>query len=129
MDEALEIFGAASLGADTFDSLSPERLEQARDNLIKAEFLGSGFPPLDDDQVRSVQAPTLLLSGQASLGLYARLLDRLQELLPHVERAEIPDASHIMHEDNPAVYNATVLSFLARQREAELLYGVEERTA
>lgn len=129
MDEALEIFGAASLGADTFDSLSPERLEQARDNLIKAEFLGSGFPPLDDDQVRSVQAPTLLLSGQASLGLYARLLDRLQELLPHVERAEIPDASHIMHEDNPSAYNATVLSFLAGQREAELLYGVEEMTA
>lgn len=81
----IRTFGAASLGADTFENLAPERLEQARDNLIKAEFLGSGFPPLVDDQLRGVQVPTLLLSGQKSLGLYARLLDRLQELLPHVE--------------------------------------------
>ncbi len=100
MEEAMRLFGIATLGADAYHRLSESRVEQVRANLIKAEFLGSGFPPLDAEQLHSIQAPTLLISGQASPGLFHRLLDRLQELLPDVERIEIPGASYIMHEDN-----------------------------
>ena len=111
--EALRIFGKASLGDATFRTLSEARLQQARANFIKAELLGSGFPPLHDEQLRSIQAPTLLLCGQSSPRLWHRLTGRLQELLPRTERTEIPGASHIMHEDNAAAYNAVVLSFLS----------------
>ncbi len=111
-EEALRVFGKASLGADTFRQLSEARLEQARANFIKAELLGSGFPPLDDEQLCSIQAPTLLICGQSSPRLWHRLTDRLQELLPNTRRIEIPGASHIMHEDNAPAYHAAVLSFL-----------------
>jgi len=111
-EEALRVFGKATLGADTFHQLSEERLEQAHANFIKAELLGAGFPPLDDEQLRSIQAPTLLLCGQSSPRLWHRLTDRLQELLPHAERIQIPGASHIMHEDNAPAYNAKILAFL-----------------
>lgn len=117
MDEAMRIFGTAVLGAEFYQSLSSSRLEQVRANSIRAEFLGSGYPPLKDAELRGMQVSTLLVAGQRSPGLFHRLLDRLEDLLPHTERVEIPGASHIMHEDNAAAYNAAVRSFLASHEE------------
>ena len=114
----LRHLNTAALGADTFNNFSAARLEQSRANLITAELLGSGFPTLDTDALRKVNIPTLLISGGASPRLYHYLLERLQELLPHSERIEIPGAAHIMHEDNAAAYNQAVVSFLTRCREA-----------
>ena len=88
---------------------------------VRAELLGSGFAPLDADRARSVQAPTLLVTGQHSIALFHRLTDRLEELLPHTERIEIRGASHIIHEDNAPAYNAAVLAFLARRCQAASL--------
>lgn len=36
----------------------------------------------------------------------------LQELIPDSRRIDIPDASHIMHEDNPEAFNDAVIDFL-----------------
>jgi len=113
MDRAMRIFGTAVLGAEFYRRLSSSRLDQVRANSIKAEFLGSGYPPLGDEDLRRMQVPTLLVSGQRSPNLFHRLLDRLEELLPHTERVEIPGGSHIMHEDNAVAYNAAVRTFLA----------------
>jgi pimeloyl-ACP methyl ester carboxylesterase len=73
---------------------------------------------LKDEDVRGIQVPTLLVSGQQSPGVFHRLLDRLEELLPHSERVEVRGASHIMHEDNAAAYNAALRSFLAMRQAA-----------
>lgn len=118
MEEAMRLFGTATLGADAFGRLSDSRREQVRANLIEAEFLGSGYPPLDSNRLRGVEAPVLLVSAQASPAVFRHLANRLQELLPHTERTVIPGASHIVHEDNATAYNSVVLSFLARHRDA-----------
>jgi pimeloyl-ACP methyl ester carboxylesterase len=114
----LRLFGNAVLGQDAFASLSAERLEQVRANLIDAEFLGSGFAPLPVEAVAQIQRPTLLLGSENSPRLLRLLLNRLQEVLPHVEREEIPSASHIMHEDNPDAFFEAVFGFLKSQRGA-----------
>jgi pimeloyl-ACP methyl ester carboxylesterase len=114
MEKALEITGKAILGIDTYLNLSKSRREQARSNLIKAELLGSGFPPLDKKKIRNLSIPTLLIAGNKSRQLFRYLLDGLQELIPHSEKITISDASHIMHEDNPSDYNTAVLSFLRK---------------
>ena len=114
-DEAgFEIFARGVLGSDAFERLSPERKAQAWDNVAvdKAQLLGEGFPPLRDDEVRGVKAPTLLLLGKESPAFLHRLTDRLEELLPNVERSVVPGASHVMHEDNPRAVNEAVLGFL-----------------
>ncbi len=118
MQEALRLIGTATLGAAAFRRLGPARLEQARANLIKAELLGSGFPPIDVDRVREVRTPTLLIEGEESPSLFHRVTDRLEELLPEAARTEIARASHIMHEDNAAAYNASVVSFVAAHQAA-----------
>ena len=119
LDRGMRIFGDAVFGSGGFDRLSDFRKTQVRDNLenIRAEMLGPGFPPLTAARVRRIQTPTLLVTGQHSIGLFRHLVDRLEELLPHVERVEIPGATHLVHEDNPTVYNEEVLDHLIRHRD------------
>lgn len=111
LDTAFRRFSPAVLGRSWFERLSKERLDQARTNLIPAELLGSGFADLDDEAVRSVSCPVLLLEGEHSPRLFHRLADRLFELLPHARRVQIPGASHIMHEDNPEAWARAVVDF------------------
>lgn len=113
MQAAVGIFGPAVLGRKTFRQLSDSRLEQIHVNAIRAEFVGSGFAPLRAGEVRSMQAPTLLITARHSPRLFHRLADGLHALLPHAERLEIPGASHILHEDNPEAFNTGVLRFVA----------------
>ncbi len=113
MEAATAHFGKAVLGQNAFENLSPRRLEQVRLNSSKAELLSESFmTPLDENDVRNVSAQTLLVTGAQSPVMFHRLTDRLADLLPHCERANIPNASHIMHEDNPVAYNQAVMSFL-----------------
>jgi pimeloyl-ACP methyl ester carboxylesterase len=112
IETGVRLFGNATLGSDSFSNLSAERLEQVHANLIKAEFIGSGFSPLNPDEVRRIQTPTLLINGENSPPLFKMLTKRLDDLLPHSEHVVIPAASHISHEDNPAAYNRAVLGFL-----------------
>lgn len=112
---AMERFSWGVLGRETYERLPPERRQQARENLrtLRAQVLGAGFPPLRDDEVRGVRTPTLLMTGARSPAYLLLLTDRLQQLLPDVERVEIAAASHVMHEENADAVNETILGFLA----------------
>jgi pimeloyl-ACP methyl ester carboxylesterase len=113
---AMQRMAHGLLGRDAYERLPEERKRQARQNLntLRAQVLGAGFPPLSDDDVRGVAAPTLLMTGARSPAYPLRLADRLQQLLPNAERIEIAGASHLMHEENAAAVNQTILGFLAR---------------
>jgi len=116
VEVGIRTFGDAVFGRGGYHRLSEARRVQVQDNRtnVQAELLGPGFAPLDADAVRSMRVPTLLITGQQSIPLFQRLTDRLEELLPRSERTAIPDASHLMHEDNASTYNAAVLSFIGK---------------
>jgi len=116
-EKGLEIFLRGVLGAETFGQLSEENAQRSRENIstLRAGMLRDiGFPDIDDEDVRGVRVPVLLVTGDRSPAVLLRLTDRLEELLPNVDRVEIPNASHIMHEENPAAVNDAILDFLAR---------------
>ena len=98
------------------ERLPEERKQQARENLgaLRAQLLGAGFPPLDEEDVRGIGVPTLLMTGQRSPAFLLRLTEHLQRLLPHAERVDIAGASHAMQEENPGAVNEAILGFLAR---------------
>ena len=114
-DSAIRWMGNAILGREAFDALSEERTAQVRDNLIAAELTSpEAFPPLAAADLEKVNAPTLLLGSARSPRVFRLLLDRLEPILPHSQRLEIPDASHLMHEDNAAAFERALLEFLER---------------
>jgi pimeloyl-ACP methyl ester carboxylesterase len=117
-DKAMKIFAQGVLGKESFARLPEARKEQMRENLnaARAQLLGAGFPPLGDDEVRSIRAPVLLVTGERSPAVFLRLTDRLEELLPIVERVEIPAASHLMHEENASAVNEVIVEFFERHR-------------
>lgn len=78
----------------------------------KAEIPGPGFAPIDPHRVRTLMAPVLLIAGQQSVGLFRRIMDRLQELRPHARRGEIEGSSHMMPEQIAEAFNRSVRSFL-----------------
>lgn len=118
VESGIRTFGDAVFGPGGYDRLSESRKAQVQDNLatVKAELLGSGYVSLDAEQVQRVEAPTLLVTGEKSIGLFELLTDRLEELLPHAERVEIPETTHMMHEENASAYNAAVLAFTKAHR-------------
>ena len=117
-EQAMLAFVDGVLGGGVYEQLPDARKQQVRENLgaLKAQLLGAGFPPLADDEVRAVRAPTLLLTGERSPALFLRLTDRSEELLPNAERVEIPGASHLMHEQNAPALNAAILDHLGRHQ-------------
>lgn len=118
--EALRIFGQGVLGKPAFDRLPALRKQQIRENVstLRAGLLGEGYPPLCDANVRGIRVPVLLLTGAQSPAVLLRLTDRLEELLPSVERLEIPGASHLMHEENASAVNEAIAEYLGRHRGA-----------
>jgi pimeloyl-ACP methyl ester carboxylesterase len=115
-EAAMQAYALGLLGTYTWERLPQERKQQARENLntLRAQVLGAGFPPLSDDDVRGVAAPTMLMTGARSPAYLPRLTDRLQQLLPNAERVEIAAASHLMSEENPGAVNEAILDFLSR---------------
>lgn len=111
MEEATRIFGRAVMG-EAYRDISDERLEQVRANTFRAEFVGSGFPEVEPDEVRGVDVPTLLVKGAQSPGLFHRVVARLGELLPDARTLEIEAASHLVHETGPDIFNRRVLAFV-----------------
>lgn len=111
-EKGLRLFGKAVLGANTFRGLSSERMLQVQDNFIQAEFLGSGFAPLDWRWLVSIEKPVMLMRGEQSPVLFGHLTNRLAELLPDVRCCTIPSASHIMHEDNAEAFALEAEQFL-----------------
>ncbi len=125
-DKALRTFVRGVLGKGPSERLPEPRKGQARDNLstlragLRAALLGAGLPPLGEDDVRGIHAPVLLVTGELSPRVFLRLTDRLEELLPIVERIEIAGASHLMHEDNASAVNEAIVEFLGRHRDRPL---------
>ena len=114
-EQAIQTFAYGFLGKGAYERLPEERMQQLRENVstLRAQLLGAGFPPLSDDEVRRVAAPTLLMTGQRSPAFPLLLSDRLQQLLPNAQHVEIAGASHGMTEENAGAANEAILRFLA----------------
>ncbi len=82
---------------------------------FRAQMLGNTFPRFTPADARAIRVPTLVMTGAISPVHMHRLADRLAELLPNVERVEIPKASHMMHWQNPDATAQAILAFLDRQ--------------
>ena len=117
-ERAMGIFITGVLGRAAYEQLPERRKQQMRENnsALKAQMLGAGLPTLTAADVRAVRVPTLLVTGEHSPAFLLRLADLLAGLLAPVERAKIPGASHVMHEENATAVNSALLRFIGSER-------------
>jgi pimeloyl-ACP methyl ester carboxylesterase len=117
-ERGLESFVTAVLGREDVVNLTEDMRQQIHDNVspFKAQ-LRAGFSPLDEDDARSIDVPTLLVAGERSAPILHRITAKLQRLMPQAERIQIRNCSHLMYEDDPDAFNQAVLSFIQRHSE------------
>ena len=121
MEQGARLFIDAVMGSGLYDRLPSSARGRLMDNvrLIGAEAtdISEVSPDITHDEAASIQAPTLMLTGDESPTMFLLVSQELARYLPNVEHAGISGASHLLHVMNPQDYNATVLAFLAKQAE------------
>lgn len=115
IDEGLQIF-VRGIFADEFERVYEMKKEEVESNLsnVKAELLGPGFFPIEEESVRKVQSPTLLVKGSKTKKVFQLFIDHLHKLLQNSEIVEISNATHLMQADNPDEFNNAVIHFLKK---------------
>jgi pimeloyl-ACP methyl ester carboxylesterase len=70
---------------------------------------------LADEELRQIEAPTLLLIGREE-ALYApqAAVDRAMRLMPDVRAELIPDANHLLPMEQPEAVDTRILAFLEK---------------
>jgi pimeloyl-ACP methyl ester carboxylesterase len=68
-----------------------------------------------DEEIEAVQTPTLLIWGEGDTLVPPSLGELLQEKMQAASLLIIPQAGHACMYDQPAIFNAIVKDFLAKQ--------------
>lgn len=112
-DVALGIFARGVLGDAAYAKVSPARKQQMTDNVKphRAAMLGSGLPVFTAEDAAAIKVPTQLVRGSGTPGFQRRINQRLAELIPGAQDVCIPNASHLVHEDNPHAVAAAIRAF------------------
>ena len=116
---AMRILVDSFAGTGRFDRLPAEaRADIMRNSrFFKAVTLSSNpFPNLPKNRVKRLQFPTLIVTGENTTTIHKLVNEELGRLLPHAERATIPNAGHGSPRENPAAFTEVTLAFLTKRR-------------
>lgn len=101
----------------TLDQGLPAAFEQA---IADADaFFGQELPALyqwsfDEQDARRVSQPVLLVRGERSAPTFGERRELLLSWLPNAEPFDLPDASHLLHVENPDGMGEAMAGFFAR---------------
>lgn len=118
LELGVRLFVDIVLGKGLFDQLPAATRNRLMDNvrLIGAvpTEISEIVTGITRDDAATIQAPTLILTGDQSPEMFLLVSQELARYLPNAEQAQIGGASHLLHGMNPQAFNATVLAFLAK---------------
>lgn len=114
---ALDVFARGVLGNAAYAKITSARKQQMSDNVKahRATMLGAGLPVFSAADAASIKAPTQLVRGSDTPGFQRRINQRLAGLIPGARDVCIPNASHLVHEDNPQAVAAAIRTFCREQ--------------
>lgn len=115
VEGSLVRFARGVIGAAAYERLPDDVRAHMRANASThaGQFLADGgFESISESQIRSVRRPALVATGSDSPAALRRLAGLLASLLPDARRLDVPAASHLMHLQNPAAFNAGLEEFL-----------------
>lgn len=114
-ERAAREFTDAVVGPGTWDKRPAEVKRMLLDNLGTGIGDPGHKPRITCDDIRRQDVPILVVRGERSPRRYIEMATALHACQPtQPAPVVVPNASHSMNRDNPAVFNAAVLEFLAR---------------
>jgi pimeloyl-ACP methyl ester carboxylesterase len=115
---ALDLFARGVLGTAAFAKITPARKRQMTDNVKahRAALLGAGLPVFTAADAAAVTTPTQLLRGAETPGFQRRINERLARLISGAKDICVPNASHLVHEDNPHAVADAIRTFCGAER-------------
>lgn len=120
MEGGVRLFMEGAVGEGAWEKLPP----RARNGVMKdapelAVATQTSFErhmlPITCDELRWIEAPTLLLRGENSPLMYRLINDEVARCIPQATQALIPDAAHVLHTQNPERHDSIVLDWLAQR--------------
>jgi pimeloyl-ACP methyl ester carboxylesterase len=112
---AIGILTGGINGADSQEAMSATGLAKRLRNSEAMRALAlsdNAYPALDLRALAALKVPTLLMRGANTEAVHRATFESLAELMPRAETAEVRDAGHGVHRDNPGLFNEIVLHFL-----------------
>jgi 3-oxoadipate enol-lactonase len=81
-------------------------------DLLEEHSPSGAFPPARFETVKDWRVPTLLISGAAEAPRWHLVSDSLARWMPNARKVVIPGGGHGVHFDEPARFDAALLTFL-----------------
>lgn len=114
-ETAARNFSEALSGPSAWERRTPEARQVMLDN-IRTGPPSEQRPQFTVDQIASIEAPVLAITGARSPPRYRTIFARMRGINPRVSPlVTIDNAAHAMQRDNPAAFNAAVLAFLGTE--------------
>ena len=116
MEGGVRAFIEGAVGWDEYEKLPPRvraaMMPNAPEMKVGTETsFEEHMPDLTCEDASRITAPTLLMRGANSPRMYTLINNELARCMPYVEQVIVPNASHILHNHNPAVHNKFVLEW------------------
>lgn len=111
--KAMSIFSAV-LGRD-LDKMPLSLVERTMQNAVAIRAINEysePFPKISEKKLRRLKIPTLIVTGENTVGIHKLVNQELLRLIPNAKESVIPNSGHLAARENPKAYNETVLNFL-----------------
>lgn len=106
------------VGRQAMAAMPTAALQRRLENALSIRMLTLSrdeFPPLDLAALARLEQPLMLMRGADTAPIHRVVFEALVRALPRAETAIVPAAGHGAARDNPGVFNALALDFLARR--------------
>jgi len=115
-EKAIAVFIGGVVGDTSFFSkIPPEGQSMMMTNILElrgAALSKNPFPPISCDDLKKINTPVLLVSGEKTALLFHAITEELNKCLPNKEKAIVPGATHGLEIENPYDFNKIVLAFI-----------------
>ena len=115
-EKAISVFIAGVTGETVFyNNMQKDVRDQMKENILElrgAALSKNIFPPINCDDLKKIQTPTLIMTGERTLLLFKAISKELDKCLPNKETVTLVNASHGLEMENPADFNKIVLAFI-----------------
>jgi 2-succinyl-6-hydroxy-2,4-cyclohexadiene-1-carboxylate synthase len=103
----------ARLPVTVRESVRAQRLRHSARGLANSlRGMGQGVQPAMHDSLHRLRIPTLIIAGELD-DRYCALGREMSRLIPGAQLAIVPQAGHAVHLEQPALFQRSVLEFLA----------------